>query len=85
MNSRLHGFHWLSLAECWYNTNFHSSKQTTPFQALCGYPPPIHVPYLAGDATNPTLDNFLQDREATLQLLKFHLSRGSTQNESTSR
>lgn len=29
-------FKWLSLAEWWYNTSFHSSLQTTPFHALCG-------------------------------------------------
>jgi len=37
---------WLSLAEWWYNTNFHSSTQLTPYEILYGFPPPIHVPYL---------------------------------------
>jgi hypothetical protein len=31
---------WLPLAQWWYNSNFHSSLKTTPFQALYGYPPP---------------------------------------------
>ncbi|GKC84187.1 putative mitochondrial protein [Tanacetum coccineum] len=37
---------WLSLAELWYNSNFHTSIQTTPFEFVYGIPPPIHVPYL---------------------------------------
>lgn len=31
---------WLSLAKYWYNTNFHSSLNCTPFQALYGVWPP---------------------------------------------
>jgi RNase H-like domain found in reverse transcriptase len=30
---------WLPLTQWWYNSNFHSSLKTTPFQALYGYPP----------------------------------------------
>ncbi|KAJ3704209.1 hypothetical protein LUZ61_007914 [Rhynchospora tenuis] len=31
---------WLSMAEWWYNTTYHSAIQCTPFQALYGYPHP---------------------------------------------
>lgn len=30
---------WLSLAEYWYNTSFHSALGKTPFEVLYGYPP----------------------------------------------
>ncbi|XP_031096842.1 uncharacterized protein LOC116001081 [Ipomoea triloba] len=32
---------WLHLAEWWYNTNYHSGLQCTPFQALYCYAPPL--------------------------------------------
>ena len=31
--------YWLSQAEYWYNTNYHSALGTTPFQVLYGYQP----------------------------------------------
>nr|GEZ56092.1 hypothetical protein [Tanacetum cinerariifolium] len=39
---------WLSLAELWYNSNFHTSIQTIPFEAVYGQPPPVHVPHFQG-------------------------------------
>lgn len=47
---------WLPLTEYWYNTNFHSSLQTTPFQALYGYPPPLQGTYVPGDSSLPVVD-----------------------------
>jgi hypothetical protein len=32
---------WLSLVGWWYNTNYHTSLKSTPFEALCGFPPPL--------------------------------------------
>lgn len=33
-------YSWLSLAEWWYNTTYHTAIQMTPFRALHGYTPP---------------------------------------------
>ena len=50
---------WLSLAELWYNSNFHTSILTTPFDAVYGQSPLVHVPYLGGlskvDAVDKTI------------------------------
>lgn len=55
---------WLPLAEYWYNTNYHTSLKTTPFQALYGYPPP-HLSlgsYL--DTSNTKVADLLEKRQA---------------------
>lgn len=36
--------HCLALAEWWYNSSYHSSKQATPYKVVHGQPPPIHLP-----------------------------------------
>ncbi|KAF5805262.1 putative nucleotidyltransferase, Ribonuclease H [Helianthus annuus] len=66
---------WVSLAEWWYNTTFHLSLGKTPFEALYGYSPPLHIPYIPRDATVGEVDEFLQDRETTLTLLKQSLQK----------
>lgn len=65
----------LSLAEWWYNTTFHSATQTTPYEALYGQPPPIHIPYVLGDAAEEEVDRSLITKELKVELLKFHITR----------
>lgn len=59
---------WLALAEWWYNTNYHSSTHTTPYEVVYGQPPPIHLPYLPGEASNDTLERTLSAREVVIQI-----------------
>lgn len=66
---------WLPLVEWWYNTHFHTATQMTRYKIIYNEPPSLHLPYLAGDSRNDTIDRSLQKREAMIQLLKFHLTR----------
>ncbi|XP_070049923.1 uncharacterized protein [Nicotiana tomentosiformis] len=56
----------LPMAEYWYNTSFHSAIKTTPYEALYGRPPPLHLPYLPGESTSAEVDNTLLNRELKL-------------------
>jgi hypothetical protein len=54
---------WLSMAEWWYNNNFHTALQSTPFEALYGYPPP-HLPMGSiPKGVNPAVNAVLADRQ----------------------
>lgn len=66
---------WLSLAEYWYNTSYHSAAQSTPYEIVFGQPPPVHLPYLPGEAKVQVVAKSLQEREYMLLILKFHLLR----------
>lgn len=66
---------WLPLAEYWYNTNFHTTTQTTPYEVVYGQAPPIYLPYLQGESKVQVVAKCLEDREKMLVLLKFHLMR----------
>ena len=66
---------WLPLAEWWYNSNWHSSAGVTPFEAVYGQSPSIHIPYLAGDSKVEAVDRSLRAREECIQMLKYHLER----------
>jgi hypothetical protein len=57
---------WLSLAQWWYNSAFHSSLRISPFQALYGSPPRSKI-----EAVN----SILQDHHHTLLQLKANLLR----------
>ena len=66
-------FRCLSLAEWWYNSTYHTSIHTTPFEALYGYPPPIHLPYFPGTSLVNQVHLQLEAREEMLHLLKHYL------------
>ncbi|GMJ13949.1 hypothetical protein HRI_005064100 [Hibiscus trionum] len=66
---------WLYLAEWWYNSSYHASIGTSPFQALYGQDPAVHVPYIAGESIVASVDRGLQQREVALKMIKFHLNR----------
>lgn len=40
---------WLPLSEFWYKTNYHTTTQMSPFEAVYGQAPPQHLPYLPGE------------------------------------
>ncbi|GKC46094.1 retrotransposable element Tf2 [Tanacetum coccineum] len=63
---------WLSMAEFWYNTNFHSSIPTTPFKVMYGQTPPIHIPIWLEIVV---WNQLIQAREEVIRMLKFHLKR----------
>lgn len=66
---------YISLAEWWYNTTYHSTIKCTPYEVLYGQKPPIHLPYLVGETASEMVDRSLQARESIIQLLKFHMTR----------
>ena len=64
---------WLSLAEFWFNTNFHTSLKLTPFEALYGFAPPTLQSYILGTTRVNALDSLLCQRDAVWTTLRSHL------------
>ena len=59
---------WLPLAEYWFNTNYHTSTKTTPFEALYGYPPPRLLEYILGTTKVEASDDYLCTRQQALSI-----------------
>lgn len=66
---------WLSQAELWYNTNFHTALDCFPFMALYGYDPDLGVPPIVSADTPDLAADFILNREVQLELLKGQLLR----------
>ncbi|GJR94732.1 putative mitochondrial protein [Tanacetum coccineum] len=66
---------WLSVGEYWYNTNFHTSINTTPFEIVYGQASTFHIPYVLGTSNVDKVDRTLAAREEAINVLKFHLRR----------
>nr|GEX25317.1 integrase, catalytic region, zinc finger, CCHC-type, peptidase aspartic, catalytic [Tanacetum cinerariifolium] len=72
----------LSLAEWWYNANFHTSIHTTPYEVVYGKPPLVDIPYIGGGSKVDLVDKTLREREAVVETLKFHISRAQSRMKS---
>ncbi|GJT08301.1 gypsy/ty3 retroelement polyprotein [Tanacetum coccineum] len=66
-------YKWLSLAELWYNANYHSVLNTTPYEVLYGQTPPIRIPYVSGESRVDSVDRTLIAWEEVVRALKFHI------------
>jgi hypothetical protein len=66
---------WISLAEFWYNSTFHSAHGLTPFQALYGHQP-RHFDITINDVSSASdLKQWLPDRHTMLEHIQGNLSR----------
>ncbi|KAK9757551.1 hypothetical protein RND81_01G170000 [Saponaria officinalis] len=65
----------VSMDASWYNTNFHLSTQSTPFQIVYSQSPHVHIPYVLRDSQVAAVDISLAVREEYIKLLQFHLKR----------
>lgn len=61
---------WLALAELWYNTSYHTSLNTTPFEVLYGSKPRHLGIDVVDSCAVPDLQVWLKERKAMVQLLQ---------------
>lgn len=66
-------FSWLSLAEFWYNSTYHTSLKMSPFQALYGYPPPMINELAIPGPEDEEAQDFLTVKQQMLEQLKHNL------------
>jgi hypothetical protein len=64
---------WLSLAEWWYNSTYHTATKFTPFHALYGFPAPMISEISISGPVELDAKAFLVKKEQMLQQLKANL------------
>jgi hypothetical protein len=67
--------HWLSLAEFWYNTSYHTAIKTSPFEALYAHPPRHFGVINSSVCQSSELATWLDQRALMQNVLKQHLTR----------
>ena len=65
---------WIPWTEFWYNTNFHTSIGTTPFEAVYGRKPPTVMQHIPGEIKVEVVAREFRDRDEALRQLKHHLT-----------
>jgi len=64
---------WLSLAEYWYNSTYHTALKMSPFQALYGFPPPLISELEIPGPEDEEAQDFLTAKQQMLEHLKENL------------
>lgn len=70
--------HWLSLAEWWYNSTYHTSLKMTPFQALYGFKPPMVAEVVLPDCHDISTLEQLRNRQMAQQVIKDNLCKAQS-------
>jgi hypothetical protein len=73
-DKRTQWFKWLSLAEWWYNTSFHTATKMTPFMALYGYHPPSINSSLKEKYKVQSVEDHIKNQQQVLQIIKDNLT-----------
>jgi hypothetical protein len=68
-----HGKSWLSLAELWYNSSYHTSLGCSPFKALYGVEANMGIAPVLQQDTPQSVAELVEHRELHLKSLKKHL------------
>ena len=68
-------YHWLALAEYWYNTSYHTSLGLTPFEVLYGHKPRDFGTPNLDECTVSDVATWMKERAIMTQLLHQHLER----------
>lgn len=64
---------WISLAEYWYNTTYHTAIKMSSFQALYGFAPPLISELVVPGPEDEEAQNFLLAKQQMLEQLKENL------------
>jgi hypothetical protein len=62
-----------TIFEWWYNTNFHSPTNATPYEILYCLKPPLYVPYIPKDSMVAAVDAYLTTREEMFKKFRANL------------